>query len=80
MTAVTVALSGCTSATGPTWTFAPAASPSVGTGGFEPTPNSSADPVAPAGGKIEVEAFDLGFTPAALTRGLVQAGDGDPAN
>jgi nitrite reductase (NO-forming) len=59
-------LAACASPAGPTWTFAPAASPSCGSGA-EPTAHSSAGAQVSASGKIEVEAFDLGFNPATLT-------------
>ncbi len=67
MMVLALALGGCASATGPTWTFPPAVSPSAGTGAAGPTPQPSSPASSPASGKIEVEAFDLGFTPAAVT-------------
>ncbi len=67
MTVLALALGACASATGPTWTYVPAVLPSAGTGAAEPTPQPSSSASSPASGKIEVEAFDLGFTPAAVT-------------
>jgi nitrite reductase (NO-forming) len=66
-----VSLAACAAPAAPSWTFAPpggsAAGPAV-----SPSPASSAAPVDPAAshatsGKIEIEAFDLGFKPAALS-------------
>lgn len=66
-TVLALAVIGCASASGPVWTYGPVAPPSSGTGAASPTVRSSAQPAAPADGKIAVEAFDLGFTPAAVT-------------
>jgi nitrite reductase (NO-forming) len=66
VTVLTATLFACGSPAGPTWTFAPPASPSGGTGAGL-SPDSSADAPAPASGRIEVEAFDLGFKPATVT-------------
>ena len=49
----------------PTWTFPPVPQASAGTGP-EPSLDSGLPPAGPASGKIEVEAFDLGFKPAAV--------------
>jgi nitrite reductase (NO-forming) len=67
VTILAAALVGCGSTSGPTWTFAATASPSVETGTLEPTPHSGDHSAVPANAKIEVEAFDLGFKPAAVT-------------
>jgi nitrite reductase (NO-forming) len=63
VTLVAVALTGCGSAANPTWTLTPAAERSTA----EPTAQSADESAAPATTKIEVEAFDLGFKPAAVT-------------
>ena len=61
-----IALSGCASATGPTWTFGPAVSAApVAAPVAAPTPAASMAPMATEA--IEIEAFDLGFKPAAIT-------------
>jgi nitrite reductase (NO-forming) len=60
-------LVGCGSTAVPSWTYAPPSSPSVETGTARPTPHSGDHSAVPANGTIEAEAFDLGFTPAALT-------------
>jgi nitrite reductase (NO-forming) len=67
VTILAAALVGCGSTSRPTWTFAATASPSAETGTSEPTPHSGDHAAVPANGKIEVEAFDLGFKPAAVT-------------
>ena len=70
-TAVVAALAGCASASGPTWTFGPAAPASsqgttAGTASAAPASSGSAGQVA-ATGAVEIHAFDLGFKPAQLT-------------
>ena len=55
---VTLATSACQPAAAPTWTFAAAPS-------GDAAPNASA-PAAPAGEVVEIEAFDLGFTPESI--------------
>jgi len=65
--ALVVAVIGCASDGGSGWTFAPAVTPSAGTGAAQPTPSSSAPPAASAADKIAIEAFDTGFKPAAVT-------------
>ncbi len=57
----------CAAAAAPVWTFPPAASSSAGPAAS--TPAAPVDPAAshPASGTIEIEAFDLGFTPAAIS-------------
>jgi nitrite reductase (NO-forming) len=62
-----IGVSGCASEGGPGWTYAPSVAPSAGTAAGQATAHPSANPAAPATGKIEVEAFDLGFTPAGVT-------------
>ena len=52
-------VAGCAAPSAPGWTFAPAASPTSGT-------LAGASPAATLG-TLEIEAFDLGFTPAQLT-------------
>jgi nitrite reductase (NO-forming) len=55
----------CTSAAAPGWTFPPASAPAAGA----PTSSPGAAVVDPGEilGTIEIDAFDLGFEPAALT-------------
>ena len=70
--ALALALTGCASAKGPTWTYAPAAdSPAVGAAAPASAAPAAAAPaasMAPMGGQaIEIDAFDLGFKPAAIT-------------
>ena len=57
-------LAACTQAAAPGWTFPPAESP-----GEAAAPSGPAGPTTPGEllGTIEVESFDLGFTPAAIT-------------
>ena len=65
--ALAVALTGCASATGPSWTYAPtlASSAPVTARTVATTPAASTAPMAAQA--IEIEAFDLGFKPAAIT-------------
>ena len=71
-------LVGCASAGAPGWTYAPAASARLGApasaaagapsaGAAQPSTATSMPPTGSTTGKIEIEAFDLGFKPAALT-------------
>jgi nitrite reductase (NO-forming) len=66
-TILVVALASCGATAAPSWTYAPPASPAVETGTASATPHSGDPSAVPAAGKIEVEAFDLGFKPAAIT-------------
>ena len=64
---VAVVLTACTAAAPPAWTFPPAgAAASPAPGASEPAASSPTDP-GDVLGAIEIEAFDLGFTPAAIT-------------
>jgi nitrite reductase (NO-forming) len=56
---------GCASAAGPTWTFAPAGAPTAAPAEATSAPSPSSDAGAVLG-SIEIEAFDLGFTPATI--------------
>jgi nitrite reductase (NO-forming) len=67
VTTLVAGLVGCGSTAVPSWTYAPPSSPSVETGAGRPTPHPGDHSAVPANGTIEAEAFDLGFTPAALT-------------
>jgi nitrite reductase (NO-forming) len=60
-----ILIGACSSTTRPTWTFAPSA-PAAPVGAASAAPSTPAEPAAaPApGGSIEIEAFDLGFTPS----------------
>jgi nitrite reductase (NO-forming) len=60
---VAALLTGCASVAAPTWTFAPAASPSAP---VQPEVAVSQPAAGPAD-KISIEAFDLGFTPSMLS-------------
>ena len=67
--AVVAALAGCASASGPHWTFGPAAAPQAAASQAAPGASAAASPggqVATAGA-VEIHAFDLGFKPAQLT-------------
>ena len=68
LSAVAALLIGCTSAAAGGWTYAPAASAGAAPVAAHPSsqPNPSTGPAA-ASGAIEIKAFDLGFTPAAVT-------------
>ncbi len=65
--ALAVALAGCASATGPSWTYAPtlASSAPVTAHTVATTPAASIAPMAAQA--IEIEAFELGFKPASIT-------------
>ena len=60
MVGLALALAGCATAGGPTWTFS---SPAAMTVAAQPTPAASLPPAGPAD-RISIEAFDLGFTPS----------------
>ena len=65
-----VAVAACTSAGAPTWTYPPnAPSAAAPAAGASSEPGPSAAPAAPGAiaGTLEIEAFDLGFTPMDLT-------------
>src|SRR4029079_11906510 len=67
-----IALSGCASAGAPTWTFGPgpgtSAAPVAEPAAALATPAAAAKPSASmAADAITIEAFDLGFRPAAVT-------------
>ena len=74
-----LALVGCAGAEAPGWTFGPTLAPSLGAS-TSPPPSANVPPSAPpaspatsdahaspAADKIEIEAFDLGFKPAAVS-------------
>jgi nitrite reductase (NO-forming) len=58
---------GCASATGATWTFAPAAPATAAPAGASAAPAPSSAAAAVTIGAVELEAFDLGFKPNAIT-------------
>ena len=61
--AVGLAAAACTPAAKAGWTFAPASQDT--TANADPSAEPSAEPAAPAAaGELEIEAFDLGFTPS----------------
>jgi nitrite reductase (NO-forming) len=63
---VVLLVAGCASSASPGWTFPPAGTAAPGAAGPSSAPGTP--PVAgPVLGTLEVEAFDLGFRPAALT-------------
>ena len=63
MVGLTIALTGCSSAGAPTWSFAPPIAPSAS---VQPAAATTQVPASPAN-KISIEAFDLGFKPAMLS-------------
>ncbi len=71
---LSLALVGCVSAQAPTWTYPPAGASTAPTGAsaapaaVAPAEQMSMAPVEPASAtSIAIEAFDLGFTPSAVT-------------
>ena len=69
---VAIAASACTSAKAPGWTFPAATAPtapaaSALAGGVDQPAGTPGTAQAAATGTIEIESFDLGFTPAAIT-------------
>jgi nitrite reductase (NO-forming) len=64
--AIAAIAAGCGSATGATWTFGPAGAPTAAPAGASAAPAASVDPNAATVGAVEIEAFDLGFTPASI--------------
>jgi len=66
---LTIVLAGCATATSANWTYPPAApSPAVALVKATPAPNAAELAAAPAAtDRISIDAFDLGFTPAAVT-------------
>jgi nitrite reductase (NO-forming) len=66
--ALVALLSACAAPASPSWTFAPPASPGAGEPAASPgTPVDPAASQATSGGTIEIEAFDLGFTPSTVS-------------
>jgi nitrite reductase (NO-forming) len=66
--ALVALLGACAAPAAPGWTFAPAGSPAAAQATASPgTPVDPAASQATSGGTIEIEAFDLGFKPAAIT-------------
>jgi nitrite reductase (NO-forming) len=57
----------CSAPAKPTWTFAPAEPGAAAPGGASPTPVDPPTAGGPVLGTLEIEAFDLGFTPSTLT-------------
>jgi nitrite reductase (NO-forming) len=66
LSVVAILLVGCARAGSPAWTFTPGSSAVAGPGGGG-EPSSTPAPNAPTGETIEIEAFDLGFEPKAVT-------------
>ena len=58
---------GCANAAGTTWTFAPAGAATAAPAGPSAAPAPSGATAAVAIGAVELVAFDLGFTPSAIT-------------
>jgi nitrite reductase (NO-forming) len=65
--AVAAIAAGCGSPASAGWTFAPGVAPAAGEATASVAPTASHDMAEASVGSIEVEAFDLGFTPAAVT-------------
>jgi len=63
--AIAMLSAGCASATGATWTFAPETGATPAPAGAVASPAASSGAAATAGA-VEIEAFDLGFTPNAI--------------
>ena len=59
----TILVAACSGTSTPGWTFAPSPDAGAAVGSAGPAPASPAAPGV-ASGTIEIEAFDLGFTPA----------------
>ena len=66
LVALSVAASGCAPAATPGWTYGPAASPGA-VAAASHAPGAAASGHDEAAGAIEIEAFDLGFKPAAIS-------------
>jgi nitrite reductase (NO-forming) len=58
---------GCASPAGPTWTFAPAGAATAPPAGASAAPAPSSAAAVATIGAVELEAFDLGFKPNAIT-------------
>lgn len=65
---IALAVTACGSSAAPAWTFGPPASPAAGLAGADqPNGTPGAAQAAAASGEIRIEAFDLGFQPAAVS-------------
>jgi nitrite reductase (NO-forming) len=64
--AIAALTAGCGSATGATWTFAPGGAATPPPAGASSAPAPSSGTAGAVVGSLEIEAFDLGFTPAAI--------------
>jgi nitrite reductase (NO-forming) len=67
LVAIIAAVSACGSAAAPGWSFGPPVGPASPGSGVDQPNATSAPAVAVATGELRIEAFDLGFKPAALT-------------
>jgi nitrite reductase (NO-forming) len=65
--AIAASVAGCGSSATAGWTFAPGVAPAAGQATASPASASSPDQAGTLAGTIELEAFDLGFTPGAIT-------------
>jgi nitrite reductase (NO-forming) len=64
--AIAVLTAGCASTSGATWTFAPAGAATPAPAGASSAPAPSSGSAGVVVGAVEIEAFDLGFTPTTL--------------
>ena len=64
--AIAALTAGCASATGATWTFAPAGAATPAPAGAPSAPAPSDGSVGAVAGAVAIDAFDLGFTPTAI--------------
>jgi len=64
--AIAMITAGCASTSGATWTFAPGGAATPAPAGATSAPAPSSDAAAATVGAVEIEAFDLGFTPNAI--------------
>jgi len=64
--AIAALTAGCASTTGATWTFAPGGAATPAPAGASSAPAPSSGSTGAVVGAVAIEAFDLGFTPAAI--------------
>jgi nitrite reductase (NO-forming) len=64
--AIAILTAGCASTSGATWTFPPSGGPSAAPAASASAPAPSGDAGTAVLGTVEIDAFDLGFTPNAI--------------
>ncbi|MEX1169693.1 MAG: multicopper oxidase domain-containing protein [Chloroflexota bacterium] len=64
--AIAIIIAGCASTSGATWTFAPGGAATPAPAGPSSAPAPSGGSAGAVVGAVEIEAFDLGFTPGAI--------------